>query len=279
MSTKVSGEHKTRRFSLLTAIETERYRFVYGRSQMRTLATMSSDRATADRARGGRSLDASRDGDILQAALELLVEQGYERVTIEAIATRARAGKATIYRRWNSKADLYIDAVNQLKPPAPAPPDTGSLVGDLRQLFTENLPDDRGFLMVGGVANALQQDPTLAESFRDRFIRPRRALLRTVLERAVKRGEIPAGRDIELVGDVFPALMLQRILFLGERPDREFVTRVLDQVLIPLATAPLSAREQPAEQPRATTSPERPRATTRPERPRAGKPKENHEHH
>lgn len=166
-------------------------------------------------------------------------------MTIEAIAAKARAGKATIYRRWNSKADLYIDAVNQLKPPAPAPPDTGSLVGDLRQLFSAGVPDDRGFLMVRSVANALQQDATLAESFRDRFVRPRRALLRTVLERGVKRGEIPAGRDIELVGDVFPALMLQRILFLGKPPDREFVTRVVDQVLIPLATAPLSAYEQP----------------------------------
>jgi AcrR family transcriptional regulator len=199
---------------------------------------------TTDRPRGGRPLDAARDDDIRQAALELLAEQGYDRITVEAVAARARAGKATVYRRWASKADLMVDAINQLKPPVESTPDTGSLIGDLHSLFGVNGLDDNTFRVVCGVTSALSHDPELARAFRDNIVCPRQAVVRAVLERAVDRGEVPPDRDLDLLCTLFPALMLHRIVFVGEPPDPGFVERVIDHVIVPFATAPLSPAEQ-----------------------------------
>ena len=76
-------------------------------------------------------MDASRDGALREAALELLADVGYDRLTLEAVAARARAGKTTIYRRWSGKAELVVDALVSAKGPLGFP-DTGSLAGDLR---------------------------------------------------------------------------------------------------------------------------------------------------
>src|SRR5687768_10063074 len=83
----------------------------------------------------GRPRDASRDDALRQAALEVMAEVGYRALTMDAVAARARAGKATIYRRWESKLDLVIDTCTQLATQNLAAPDTGSLAGDLREFL------------------------------------------------------------------------------------------------------------------------------------------------
>ena len=87
---------------------------------------------------GGRYLDSSRDMILRDAALVLLAEVGYDRLTMDAVAARARAGKTTIYRRWPGKAELVVDSLNCLKG-VPDIPDTGSLQQDLR-LLARTLP-------------------------------------------------------------------------------------------------------------------------------------------
>src|SRR4051812_19570536 len=82
----------------------------------------------------GRKRDESRDPEILDAALDVLAETGYDGMTIDMVAARAKAGKATLYRRWSSKEDLVIDAVARMKSGdlnLSSPPDTGTLRGDL----------------------------------------------------------------------------------------------------------------------------------------------------
>ena len=86
---------------------------------------------SATRGRGGRYLDSSRDLVLREAALALLAEVGYDRLTMDAVAARARAAKTTIYRRWRDKAELVVDSLNSLKG-VPDIPDTGSLRDDLR---------------------------------------------------------------------------------------------------------------------------------------------------
>src|ERR1700679_672658 len=90
----------------------------------------ASQEARAAAAHRGRHLDASRDAALRDAALELLAEIGYDRLTIDSVAARAHASKTTIYRRWSGKAELVVDALNCLKDSRPVP-DTGSLSGDL----------------------------------------------------------------------------------------------------------------------------------------------------
>ena len=82
----------------------------------------------------GRKRDHTRDPEILDAALEVLAETGYDGMTIDMVAARAKAGKATLYRRWSSKGELVIDAVACMKKgdlDYSQLPDTGTLRGDL----------------------------------------------------------------------------------------------------------------------------------------------------
>jgi AcrR family transcriptional regulator len=186
---------------------------------------------------GGRALDQSRDADIRAAVLELLAEQGYDRLTIEAVAARARAGKATIYRRWPSKAHLVIDAINDLKPPATDLPDTGSLAGDVRA-YSEAAAGGppNAFPLIAGLAAGLVHDRELANAFQEHFVRPRVAGLAVLLNRAAARGEIAPPQNTDLLCAVIPAFMLHRTVLGGQPPDADFVRRVVEEVLIPLVT-------------------------------------------
>src|SRR6202451_3503036 len=100
---------------------------------------------------GGRPLDATRDVALRDAALALLAEIGYDRLTIDSVAARAHASKATIYRRWPGKAELVVDALTSLKG-APLVPDTGTLRGDLEAIGQGSGSADNQFdaqLMMG----------------------------------------------------------------------------------------------------------------------------------
>src|ERR1700685_4461748 len=111
---------------------------------------------------GGRPLDASRDVALRDAALTLLAEIGYDRLTIDSVAARAHASKTTIYRRWSGKAELIVDALNSLKGSQPVP-DTGSLRGDLEEIARGAVSTDHCFdaqLMIG-LITALARDEEL----------------------------------------------------------------------------------------------------------------------
>jgi AcrR family transcriptional regulator len=179
----------------------------------------------------------------LQAALDGLADRGYDLLTMDEIAARARAGKGAIYRRWPSKAALVVDAVvawrDQLRPPAP--PDTGSLRGDVEAMIS-SMPDlgpgqGRQVDVLVGLATAASRDPELRAALYGPVLEQPRRALRDVLDRAAARGEIPAGRDLSLVPDVVIALNVLRFLT-GEPPDRGFIRRVFEEVLLPLVTAP-----------------------------------------
>ena len=195
---------------------------------------------------GGRSLDASRDPVLREAALVLLAEVGYDRLTMDAVAARARAAKTTIYRRWPGKAELVVDALNSLKG-VPEVPDTGSLRQDLRALAESiTSPESQfGAQVTIGMVSALARDAELRRVFREKFIAPRMAGFRTVFERAVARGEMPGGHDLDLLAGLFPALGLQQVLTSGELPGTRFACQIMDEVVYPLATAP-PARPYPA---------------------------------
>ncbi|MGH3303269.1 MAG: TetR/AcrR family transcriptional regulator [Streptosporangiaceae bacterium] len=198
------------------------------------------------RHRGGRYLDSSRDVVLREAALALLAEVGYDRLTMDAVAARARAGKTTIYRRWQSKAELVVDALNSLKG-VPEIPDTGSLRQDLRAL-AESITSAEGQFsaqMTVGMVNAVAHDAGLRRVFGEKFIAPRMAGFRMVFERAVARGEMPGGHDLALLARLFPALGLQQLVMSGELPGTRFARQIMDEVVYPLATAPAAGTGPP----------------------------------
>lgn len=197
---------------------------------------------------GGRRLDRSRDVAILRAAIEGLAEVGYDRLTMDDVAARAHAGKGAIYRRWPSKAALVVDAVMAWREEmgTVAVPDTGSLAGDIDAVVAA-VPaagdaDREQLSVIAAVLTAASRDPELGAAVSEHVLERPRQGVRELLDRAVRRGEIPPDRDLDLLPDLLVGLSLTRLVT-GRVPDREFVRRVFDQVVLPLATGRFSARQ------------------------------------
>ena len=206
-------------------------------------SSADSHRQSGGGGHGGRPRDPSRDKAIREAALDLLAEDGYDRLTIDAVASRAGAGRATVYRRWGSKAELVVDALADLHG-SPQVPDTGSLREDLDQLCTHltDAPESRTLAVMQGLASALPHDPALVAAFNERLRDPRRAAVAELFARAVARGEMPPGKDIELLTAVIPALMMHRLVTGEGPPSLTFARRIVEQLLLPAATAPAPSR-------------------------------------
>lgn len=201
-------------------------------------------RASGRARRPGR-LDRSLDLAILDAVLAGVADVGYDRLSMDDVASRAGVGKAAIYRRWPSKAVVVADAIahwrRRLGPVEP--PNTGSLRGDIDALVAvapdPNDADSQMIRVVVGVATAATHDPVLAAALDDLVLSTPRRVVRTVLEQAVARGEIPAGRDLSLIPDALLGLNVLRVIT-GRPLDRVYVRRVLEDVILPLAGGPVS---------------------------------------
>jgi AcrR family transcriptional regulator len=191
----------------------------------------------------GRKRDASRDDALCQAALEVLAEVGYDRLTIDAVAARAGAGKATCYRRWAGKAELVVDAIGRMKAQPPLP-DTGTLRGDLVELTCHFHDADDTFRtdVQAGLVSGLVRDAKLREVFKEQFIAPRKAVFRAVFDRAVERGEIAPIPNYELLSDVVPSMVFHQMILTGKPPGSAFIHTVLDQIVLPLTQSPTQTR-------------------------------------
>ncbi len=186
-------------------------------------------------------VEGAREDEILDATLELLLEVGYDRLTMDAVATRSRASKATLYRRWESKPILVVDAMVRARhAPTVEEHDTGSLRGDLISTFCveHRIGQHDATGALGSVVTALSSDPEFAALFRKAFIAPKVAVSRAIYERAVERGEIRDGLDLEVIAPALAAIVLHRSFVLGLVPDNETIERVIDHVILPAVGHP-----------------------------------------
>lgn len=184
----------------------------------------------------GRPRDASRDDALRMAALEVMADVGYRALTMDAVATRAKAGKATIYRRWESKLDLVIDTCLHLVSQSIPEPDTGSVAEDLRQFLRAYASTLIG--PVGKAAQALvgelPHEPELAAAFRDSFLAAQRDMLTAVLRRGIERGEVRLDAPIDLLVPLGGAALIYRLMLTGEDLTAAYVDDIVDRVLVPL---------------------------------------------
>jgi len=193
---------------------------------------------SAPATRLGRKRDHTRDPEILDAALDVLAEVGYDRMTMDMVAARAKAGKATVYRRWPSKADLVIEAVACMKKMDADPaklPDTGTLRGDLIAMMKPHtiVDAEKKLQVMAGLVSMLAQNPEFTDAVNDAIVEPRASVNRLFLQRAVDRGEIPADVDIEQLAILAPSMASYRVLVLRKPVDRAFLMGVLDDILLP----------------------------------------------
>lgn len=196
---------------------------------------MSPTHAAHPEAHSRPRVEGEREQEILDATIDILAEVGYDRLTMDAVATRAKASKATLYRRWNGKAQLVIDALISEKEPAPATPDTGSLRGDLIAAFCGmgGLTDSRQIAILGSVVTAMARDQEFAEAFRRDFIGPKKVKTLELFTRALARGEIRDDVDLDLISAALPGICLHRTFLLGDPPTEDVVAKVIDQIILP----------------------------------------------
>jgi AcrR family transcriptional regulator len=191
----------------------------------------------------GRRRDPAKDQQILDAAVEVLADTGFDGMTIDMVAARAGAGKATVYRRWASKNELVLDAVACMKRSdldTLQIPDTGTLRGDLVAMIRPPTINDaeRKLKVMAGLTSMLSSAPELADAANEAIVEPRARINRMLLNRAVERGEISADVDIQLVSLISPSMVAYRTLLQRKPVDREFLISLIDGVILPAVGLP-----------------------------------------
>ena len=195
----------------------------------------------------GRPLSTELSEQLVSVAVDILAEEGWGRLNSDRIAARARAGKAGIYRRWSTMAALARTAVSRFSL-VEVPPDGGSLHADLLGLVARwTLPLDREERAVASIVGAARHEEELRAGLDDALVRPLSAAVSQIGARAAQRGEpIEAGR-LALLGSVLEAFWWQRFTAPGDGGmTPEQVEQVVDDVLLPIATASHTSREEPA---------------------------------
>jgi AcrR family transcriptional regulator len=170
----------------------------------------------------GRPRSAEADAAITRATLELLVEEGFQGLSVEAVRQRAGVGKATIYRRFPDKVALVRAAMDALHAQLELP-DTGTLRGDLEAVWHAAYaaqPTAAQRLMLPRLLADVVEDEELFAVFHATLVEPRRAAMREIIARAVERGELRDDLDAELLIDMLAGPMIYRVLIdRGEVPD------------------------------------------------------------
>ncbi|MGN9806574.1 TetR/AcrR family transcriptional regulator [Micromonospora sp. L32] len=187
-------------------------------------------------AQAGTTAGGERHPELLDTVLTLIREVGYDRMTIDGVAARARVSKATIYRHWPGKADLVAAALRHRHVGVQTPADTGSLRGDLLELLrTTAAICTADSDLVQALILAMRTCPELEHLIRQQVLPAGRVASVAVVVRAAARGEIPAeAGERDLFHDLAPAMVMSRILAHGLPADEYFLTQLVDQVLVPV---------------------------------------------
>jgi AcrR family transcriptional regulator len=172
-----------------------------------------------------------REEAILLATMELLSEVGYDRMSVEAVADRARASKATVYRRWSGKEALVTTAVSRYAGTTPAPLEpTGDLRTDLLALLNglrETLLGQDAALILG-LLGAMRHNEELALIVRQTVLEHKHEAFAALLPAA----------DHAWLAELTSAALLSRLLVTGEALDDEFLAKLVDTVLLPQLEKP-----------------------------------------
>jgi AcrR family transcriptional regulator len=184
----------------------------------------------------GRPRDPEADRAILEATIQVLGEEGYEGLSIEGVAARAGVGKTTIYRRWPSKAELVVAAIQRSKAPTdptPPAPDESTRDALVRILsgFTRTMSHTESGRMLCGLVAEMSRNPELARAVRAGLLEHRRSIVYAILDRGIERGEIRSDIDHEVVGDLLGGPVVMRILLTGGSVAPKFVREAVDTVL------------------------------------------------
>ncbi|WP_131740345.1 TetR/AcrR family transcriptional regulator [Actinomadura roseirufa] len=188
---------------------------------------------------------------ITATVLAELAEHGYARLSMEAVARRAGVGKSALYRRWPAKRDMVVAALSERAVPLAEIEDTGSLRGDLlatlRAILAWLTTPPMAAVLPDLVAEA-GRDEALAEAMRTMIGEPRRARGAATLRRAVDRGELSPGTDIELALDLVAAPLYWHLKVRHAALEPDYLESLADHILRALGAVPSPGHDGPAQE-------------------------------
>ncbi|MEV4037083.1 TetR/AcrR family transcriptional regulator [Streptomyces umbrinus] len=195
-----------------------------------------AETATTRRSR----ITPEREAELYTAVLDLLREVGYDALTMDAVATRTRSSKATLYRQWGGKAELVARAMRFMKPGRAADVDTGSLRGDLHSLVAreDDCVMEQNSALMRGLAMAVHGNPDLLKAFRELLVEPEIAEFKQVLQRAVDRGEVRVDNPaLDYMMHMLIGAFAARTMIDELPPTQAFLASYIDAVVIPALSA------------------------------------------
>ncbi|MZD09974.1 TetR family transcriptional regulator [Streptomyces sp. SID5785] len=194
---------------------------------------------TAEQQARRSRITPEREAELYKAVLDLLREVGYDALTMDAVATRTRASKATLYRQWGGKAELVVKALRQQKPHFDEI-DTGTLRGDLHAmaLREDDCHMEQNSALMRGLMVAVHANPDLLEAFREWIVEPELSGLDRMLRRAVDRGEIrPDNPALAYVIHMLIGAFATRTLIDELPPTQAYLASYIDAVVLPALSA------------------------------------------
>ncbi|OJV63373.1 MAG: TetR family transcriptional regulator [Clostridiales bacterium 38-18] len=178
----------------------------------------------------GRPRSKETKSAILKAAYDLLFEIGFNKISIEGIAKKAGVSKVTIYKWWNTKGALILDAFftfSELQLPVP---NTGSVKEDLYQQvlnLSEFIKSEKGAILLEFIGEG-QSNIEFGKEYRDRYFTPRRLISNKIIERGIERGELKRTVDSSILIDLIFAPIFYRLLITKEKVDEDYITKIID---------------------------------------------------
>ena len=189
---------------------------------------------TPRRRQPGGQMDPEADRLILETAKRLMREQGYERLTIDAVAKQAGVARTTVYRRYRDKAELVSAAIDTLRDLSKRP-DTGDARRDLIA-HVENMRRNFDMSLAGTLLMEEPHNPRLIALFRERMVQPRREIIRSSIERGIERGQVRPDLDVERILDLILGALFAAFLTEG-RPAPRWAEQIVDGVWPALSAA------------------------------------------
>lgn len=171
---------------------------------------------------------------VTAAVMEQLAENGYARLSMEAVAKRAGVGKSALYRRWPSKQDMVVSVLGEFSVELAEFADTGALRTDLMaalELLHTWLTHPRMAAILPDLTAEAGRNPVLAQAVRATIGQPRRALGLQLLQRAIERGELPADTDVEMALDLIAGPMFWRLSVRHAEAEPDYLERLADHLL------------------------------------------------
>jgi AcrR family transcriptional regulator len=163
---------------------------------------MAESGAVAGIERHGRPRDPENDAAILEAALDLLIERGAAGTSIEAVAQRAGVAKLTVYRRWRTKDDLLMAALEHARAPGMDAAPAGQSIDELISSIAELLSRPRFRALMARVIGASVEYPKLVTAYTERYLQPRLNALARIAQQAIDAGHLPADTDPSVIRDI-----------------------------------------------------------------------------